>query len=189
MARCGMLSFSARLRGEAFFAQGLGGFLRFHDEKFVAGVRQSGKAEHFHRRGRTGRLDRLAAIVDERLHFAAIIAADERLADFERAHLHDDGRGRAAAGFDLRFDHGAARGRGGRSLQLHHFRLHDHLLEQMVDARSLGRGDRHDDGFAAPIFRGQFVLLQLLFHPVDVAPGKSILLIATMIFTCGAALA
>ena len=35
---------------ETFFAQSLGGALRFHDEKFVAGVRQPGKTENLHRR-------------------------------------------------------------------------------------------------------------------------------------------
>ena len=68
--------------------------LGFHDEEFVAGVRQAGKAEHLHRGGRAGFLDRFAVIVDERFHFAAVIAANKRVADLERADLHDDRRGR-----------------------------------------------------------------------------------------------
>ncbi len=51
-------------------------------------------------------------------------------------------------------------------------------------------GDRNGDGFAAPIFRRETFVLQLFLYLINVgASGKSILLIATMISTCFAALA
>ena len=53
------------------------------------------------------RLDRLAAVVDERAHLADDGAGDERVADAQRAVLHEDRRHRAAALVELRFEHGA----------------------------------------------------------------------------------
>jgi hypothetical protein len=53
----------------------------FHDKEFVTRIWQPGKSKHFHWRGRPGFLDRLAAIVQERFYLAALIAADEWVAD------------------------------------------------------------------------------------------------------------
>ena len=61
----------------------------------VARLRQAGQAEHFDRRGRPGRLDRTAAVVDQRAHAADDRAGDERVADVERAVLHEHRRHRA----------------------------------------------------------------------------------------------
>ena len=162
------VNLSARFVSQALFAQGFRRALGFHDEKFIAGIRQTGETQHLHRRRGPGFLDRLAAIVHERFHFAAVIAADERIADFQRAHLHDDGGGRTAAGFHLRFDHGAARRGGGRRFQFHHFGLQRHHLEQLIDPVPFVAETGHDDRFAAPIFRRQVLFLELLLHPVDV---------------------
>ncbi len=56
----------------------------------------------------------------------------------------------------------------GRRLQFHHFGLERHHLEQLIDAGALGGGNRTDDRVAAPVFRREFLLLQLLLDPVDV---------------------
>ena len=53
--------FFGSLRDETFLAQRLGGALRFHHQKFVARIRQTGETENLHRSGRAGFLDRLAA--------------------------------------------------------------------------------------------------------------------------------
>src|SRR2546423_14878970 len=71
---------------EPFFAQRFRRTLRFHDEKFIAGLRKSAESKHLHRRRWTGFLDGLAMIVDQRLYFAGIIAADKWIADSKRAH-------------------------------------------------------------------------------------------------------
>ncbi len=133
---------------------------------------KTAKAQHLYRCGRTRFLDRFTPIVHQRFDLAAIIAADERIAGLERAHLHDDGGGRAAAGFDLRFNDGAARCRRRRRFQFHHFGLERHHLEEMIDPGALRRGDFADDRVAAPIFRGKLPLLQLLLDPIDVGGGQ-----------------
>ena len=61
----------------------------------VAGRGHAAEAEHFHRRRRRRRLDRPAAVVDERAHLADDRAGDERVADVQRAVLHEDRRHRA----------------------------------------------------------------------------------------------
>jgi hypothetical protein len=95
-------------RQEAFLAQGFRGTFGLHDKKFIACLRKTAKAEHLHW-GRGSRLfDRFALIVHQRFDLAAIVAADERIAGFQCAHLDDDRGGRPAAGFHLRFDHSAA---------------------------------------------------------------------------------
>ena len=86
----------------------------------------------------------------------------------KRAHLDNDGGGRPAARFHLRFDHRAARLRGRRCLQLHHFGLQRHHLEKLIDAGPLRRRNRNRNRFAAPIFRCQLAFLKLLLHSIDV---------------------
>ena len=41
---------------EPLLAESLGGAFAFHDDEFVARIRQTGEAEHFRRRGRAGAL-------------------------------------------------------------------------------------------------------------------------------------
>ena len=92
-------------------------------------------------------------IIDQRFHFAAVITADEGVANSQRSHLDDDGRGRTTTRLDLRFNDGAARFRRRRRFQLHHLGLQRHHFQKLVDIRSSGRGYRNRDCFAAPIFR------------------------------------
>ncbi len=68
----------------------------------------------------------------------------------------------------MRFNDGAAWSGGGGRFQIHHFRLQKHHLEQVIDSRSARCRNFADDSFAAPIFRGQVALLELLLHLVDV---------------------
>jgi hypothetical protein len=56
---------------------------------YVAGLRQPREAEHFDRCRWSGRTRRLAAVVDEGADAADDRAGDERVADVERAVLHE----------------------------------------------------------------------------------------------------
>ena len=69
-------------RLEAFIAQLFRSALGFHDKEFVTGIWQAGKPKHFHRGGRSGLFDRLAAIVQKRFYLAAVITTDEWVTDF-----------------------------------------------------------------------------------------------------------
>ena len=69
----------------------------FHDEELVAGHRHADHAEHLHRNRRPRFLHRLAALVEHRAHAPGEQAADEVVADVERAVLHEHGRDRPLA--------------------------------------------------------------------------------------------
>ena len=159
---------------------------RFGDLEHVAGLRQAGQAEHFDRRRRPRRLGRAAAVVDERAHAADDRAGDERVADAERAVLHEHGRHRPAALVQLRFEHGAGRVALRIRLQLADVADEQDHFEQQIDVLLLL--GRHFDGdrLAAPFFRHQIELGQLALDALGLAFGLSILLIATMIGTFAA---
>ncbi len=111
VARAGVASFCRRCSIQALLAERCGFALVLHDHA----VRRRHWAGRRSRAPCTGvegpaALHRLAGVVDERLHLAAVMAADEGIADFQRAGADDDGRGGAAALLDLRLDHRAARG-------------------------------------------------------------------------------
>ena len=74
--------------------------------------------------------------------------------------------------------------RRGRRLQLQHFGLQRHHLEQVIDAGAFGRGNRTARSCRRPNppARGRFSC-SCFFTLSMFAPGRSILLIATMIFT------
>ena len=65
------------------------------------------QTQHFDRRRRLGFADRLAAIVEHGADFAEHRAADEVVADAQRAVAHQDGGHRTAAAVELGFEHGA----------------------------------------------------------------------------------
>ena len=97
-----------------FLAQGLGflaallgqvarGLFVLHDAEFQARFRHAVQAEDLHRHRRAGFLEAFALLVDERAHAAVILAADDDVADAQRAFAHQHRGGRAAgleAGFD-----------------------------------------------------------------------------------------
>ena len=81
-----------------------------HRLERIARLREAGETEHFDRRRRRGRLDRPAAIVDQRAHSADDRAGDEVVADVQRAVLHEHRRHRTAAAIELGFEHRAGGG-------------------------------------------------------------------------------
>ena len=157
---------------EALLGENLRFALALHDEEFIAGVGEAGEAEDLDRSGRRGLLDLLALVVDEGLYLAAVISADEGLADLEGAHADDDGGGGAAAGLDLRLDDGAARGGGGTGLELEDLGLEEDHLEEVIDPGALERGDGTHDDIAAPVLRDEALLLKLAFDLVDIGAGQ-----------------
>ena len=76
----------------------------FDDEQLIAGHRHALEAEDLHRNRRAGALHRLAALVEQRAHAAGVHAADEVVADLERAVLDEHRRDGTLARIELRFD-------------------------------------------------------------------------------------
>ena len=97
-----------------------------------------------------------------------MVAADKWIAHFQGAHLHDDRGGGTAPGFHLRFDDRAARLGRGRGFQVHDLGLQEHHLQELLNVCPFGGGHRNGHGFAAPIFRSQILVLQLLLDAVDI---------------------
>ena len=81
------------------------------DLQRVAGVRNVVESGELHRRRRTGFLDALAALVGHRADAAGGRAGEERVADLQRAVLHEHRGHDAAADFLPRLEHDALRGR------------------------------------------------------------------------------
>ena len=117
-------------------------------------------------------LTRLAAIVQKRFHFAAVIATNKGIANFQRPHLHDNGGSGTSPRFHLRFDHGPARRGSRRCFEFHYFGLQGHHLEQVVDSRTLRCGDGTNNRFAAPVLRRESLVLELFLHPIDICSRK-----------------
>ena len=134
----------------------------------IAGLRQAGQPEHFDRRRRRRHLDGLAAVVDERAHAADDRARDERVADAQRAVLHEDRRDRAAAAIELRLEHGARRIPLRIGLVLADVADEQNHFEQRVEPGLLLRRDRHHDGLAAPVFRHEIQIRQLALHALGI---------------------
>ena len=135
----------------------------------VAGVRRLGEAEHLHRRRGQRLLDVVALVVDQRLDLAPGRAGHDRVADAQRALLHDHGRHRAAAGLEVRLEHDAACLALDARRQLLHLGHEHDLLEQVVDPGALQRRDLDRDGVAAPRLGHELALGELLEHP---RPGR-----------------
>ena len=103
---------AARLLGERLAAQPLAALLRelagaavvLDDAAELAGRRRLVEAEDLDRLAGPGRVDLLAAVVVERAHAAPGVAGDDRVADLERAALHEHRRDRAAADVEPRLD-------------------------------------------------------------------------------------
>jgi hypothetical protein len=74
------------------------------DDEAVAGAGHGCQAEHLDRPGRRRVGHRIAVLVQHGPDPAVGLAADDRVADVERAALHEDGRDRAAALVQVRLD-------------------------------------------------------------------------------------
>src|SRR5436190_12127583 len=94
---------------KSLVAQLLGGALRFHNEEFVARIRQSGKPENLHRCRRRDLLDGCTPVVEEGFYLSAVVAADKWVVGFLCPDLQDYRGGRRWACFGLGLYKRAAR--------------------------------------------------------------------------------
>ena len=134
----------------------------FDDEQLIARHRHALEAEDLHGNRGAGFLDRLAALVEQRADAAGVHAADEVVADGERAVLHEHRRDRALAWIELRFDDRALRATIRIRLEVEDFRLEQNLVEQHVDVRALLGRDLGGQRGAAELLEHDAVLQQLL---------------------------
>ena len=166
--RCGALA------GDLFLT--IGGNLTsarfiFHDRHLVACHRHARQAQHLDRDRRTGGLDLLALVIDQRTHLAAFRADDERVADLERTATHQHGGDSATALVELRLDHIAFGGAIGVGGQFHQLGLEQDLLDQLVQPGLLERGYLHVLHVAAHILDHDFMFEQALTHLLRVGFG------------------
>ena len=139
---------------------GLGG-IGHHLER-VADFGQRFQTQHFDRHRRLGFADRLAAIVEHGAHFAEYRAADEVIADVQRAVAHQHGRHRTASAIELGFEHRAHGGTRRIGFQILHVGHQQNHFEQQIEIRlGPGRNRNHDD-VAAPVFGQQAAIGELL---------------------------
>ena len=138
------------------------------DTELVAGFGHERQTEHLDRRGRTGRLDLLALVVDHRADLAPGRTGDDRVADLQFALVDEDGGDGATAVVEVGLEHDALRptGRVGGEL----FELGDdgELLEQVVDADVLQGRHLDDDRVATPGLGNEFVLGELRQHALRI---------------------
>ena len=130
--------------------------------QLVARERDVVETEHLHRGGRAGLLHLLTVLVEHGAHLAPRTTGDDRVADPERAPLHQRGDHRATTLVEVRLEHDrAGRGLGvGREL----FDLGDEQdrLEQLVDTDARRGRDVDDDRVATPRLGHQLALDELL---------------------------
>ncbi len=137
-----------------------------HRYQLIARLRQAFQAENLDRSRRPGRFQRDAAIVEHGAHFAEHVANDEVVAVVQRSVLHQHRRHRTASAIQLGFQHRAARQTIGHRLQvLQVGNQADHFHQQIEVGLLLG-GDIDEHRAAAPVFRHQAAIGQLLLHPL-----------------------
>ena len=113
----------------------------------------------------------LSAIVEHGSDFAVHIADDEVVAGVERAVLHQDRPHRTASAIEFRFQHHAARRASWSRFQfLQIGRQADHFHQQ-IEIRFLLGGNIDEHRLAAPLFRHQPAIRQLLLDPVGHRAG------------------
>ena len=106
---------------------------------------------------------RVAALVEQRAHAAGELAADEVVADLQRAALHQQRGERALARIEGGLDDGALGPAVGVGLEVEDVGLEQDLLEQQVDAGALlGRDCGRED-----------VAAELLEHDAGAAGGPA----------------
>ena len=152
---------------DASLGDGAGLLLLEHGED-VASFRHVVEAEDLNRYGRAGLLDVLAAVVDHGADLAVRRAADDGVADAQRAVLDEDRRDRAAALVELGLDDDAARIAVRVGLELLDFGDEQDHLEEVIDADLLLSRDRDHDRVSAVFLRHEALLHELLLDAVRV---------------------
>ena len=157
--RCGMTRLAALAR--AIFGDLAGPRLIFDHDEFIAGLRHARQAENFHRQGRAGALDGLAAIIDKGAHAAPFRTGDQNIALMQRAALDQNRGDRATALVELGFDHGTFGDALRIGLEVEDFGLQQDRILKRIEIGALERRDFDRLGFAAHLFDLNVVLQQL----------------------------
>src|SRR5579862_3778486 len=132
------------------------------------------EAEDLDRVARQRALAPFALVVEERLHAAVRVTGDDRVANLERAALHEHRGDRAAADVEARFDDRAGClgfGIRAQSLELE-IRDEEDLLEERVEVRLRLGGDFRELDVATPVFGVETLLRELALDAVDVRVGE-----------------
>ena len=143
----------------------------FDHGKAVAGFRRTVEAEHLDRHRRSGFVDGLALIGDQRADAAHLGAGDHDVADAQRSALHQHGRDRTAAAVELGFDHGAFGGTRRIGLEVEQFGLQRDHFQQLVEVGLVLGGNLDIDDVAAERFDLNLVLQQFGAHALRPGVG------------------
>ncbi len=131
-------------------------------DQLIAGLRQSFQTENLDRSGRPCCFQRDATIVKHGAHFAEHIADNKVVAVVQRSVLYQHGRHRTTAAIELGFQHGAARQTFRHSLQIAEIGNQADHLHQQIEIGLLLRRNIDEHRAAAPVFRHQAAIGQLL---------------------------
>ena len=132
--------------------------------ELIAGFGNALQTENLDRSGRASRLNRLAAMVEHRAHFAVHRADDKYIADVQRAVLHQHCGDRTAAFVHARFDHRAASRSIRIGLEFAQIADEQNHFEQARKIFLRFRRDFHHHRVAAPLFGHQAAIGKLALH-------------------------
>jgi hypothetical protein len=110
--------------------------------------------------------------IEHRLHVAGGLAADDRIADPQRALLDEEAGHDAAALVDRCVEADAGGATIGIGAEVMQFGDRQQRVEQMIDALARDGTGLHDFGLAAPLRGQEFVGRQLLVNPLHVGAGQ-----------------
>ena len=133
--------------------------------ELIARLRQAFHTQNFDRRRRRRGLPATpAAIVEHGADFAVDVAHHKVVAGMQRAVLHQHRGHRSAAAIEFRFQHYAGRGALRSRFQLLQVRDQADHFHQQIEIRFLLRGNVDEHRLAAPFFRHQAAIGELLLH-------------------------
>jgi hypothetical protein len=167
-APCGAHDFGAFFRFEALFYDGAGARFAFDTLGTVACDGHIVQTHHLNGGCRRRAVDLFPRVVEHRADFAPSFAHDQDVAALERALLHQDGCHGTAPFVQLRLDNCALKFGFWIRLQFRQLRHKQNHLQQGIYALTRDGGNRHTNRVAAPRFRHQLVLGELLHHAVGV---------------------
>jgi len=113
----------------------------------------------------------VSEIVEHGAHLSMNRAGDERMADSERAALHEDRGDRPARAIEPGLqDHAGRQGRR-IGLQVQHVGGQEDHLQQIVDTGFLLGGDLHRHNVTTPVLDQETLVRELLLHAIEIDAG------------------
>ena len=137
-----------------------------NDDELIAGLRQAFESEDFDWRGRRRVLQCVAAVIEHGADLAVHIADDKVIAVMQRTVLNEDGGDGAASAIEFRFEDNAARSALGRGLEFLQICNEADHFHQEIEVGFLFRRDVDEDRRAAPVFRHEAAIGELLLHAI-----------------------